>query len=110
MAVMVAKGGRFGDAKASKALAEILVVLFPLNKVELKQRHTSGIIKCPAMSRESSMFSRASFFRSEKGTWDPGNRFVNQGGNCLDLVVPTGKDDWFPQTLKHKTQGRTGVS
>ncbi|OQU96873.1 hypothetical protein CLAIMM_02894 [Cladophialophora immunda] len=39
--------------------------------VELKQRQTSGIMKCPAMSRESRRFSRASFLRSEKGTWDP---------------------------------------
>ena len=71
IAVILAKGGKFGDAKASNALAETLVVRLPRNKVELKQRHISGIMKCPAMSRESRRFSMASFLRSEKGTWDP---------------------------------------
>lgn len=71
MAVIVANGGRFGDANASNALAEILVVRFPRYSVELKHKQTSGIMKCPAMSRESSRFSRASFFRSENGTCDP---------------------------------------
>ena len=45
IAVIVASGGRFGEPNASKALADILVVLFPRNKVELKQRQTSGIMK-----------------------------------------------------------------
>ena len=67
IAVMVAKAGRFGEAKASNALADTLVVLLPLNKVELKHRHTSGIMKWPAMSSESRRFSKASFLRSEKG-------------------------------------------
>ena len=71
IAVILAKGARLGDANASNALADTLVVLLPRNKVELKQRHTSGIIKCPAMSNESSRFSSASFFRSENGTCDP---------------------------------------
>ena len=68
MAVIVAKGGKFGEPKASKALADIFVVLLPLKRVELKHRHTSGIMKWPAMSSESSRFSRASFLRSAKGT------------------------------------------
>ena len=74
IAVIVAKGGRLGEAKASKELAETLVVLLPLNKVELKHRQTSGTMKWPAMSSESSRFSKASVFRSEKGTWDPVKR------------------------------------
>jgi hypothetical protein len=45
IAVIVARGGRFGDPKASKALAEIFVVLFPRKSVELKHKHTSGIMK-----------------------------------------------------------------
>ncbi len=45
IAVIVAKGGRFGEANASNALAETLVVLLPLNNVELKHKHTSGIMK-----------------------------------------------------------------
>jgi hypothetical protein len=68
MAVILAKGERLGESNASNALADIFVVLLPLNKVELKHRQTSGIMKCPAMSKESSRFSRASFFLSEKGT------------------------------------------
>src|SRR5271170_3082880 len=71
MAVIVAKGAKLGEAKASNALADILVVRLPRKRVELKHRHTSGIIKCPAMSKESSRFSSASFLLSEKGTCEP---------------------------------------
>src|SRR2546423_12331783 len=71
IAVIVASGGRFGEPNASNALAEIFVVLFPRNNFELKHRHTSGIMKCPAISREFNRFSNASFLRSKKGVWEP---------------------------------------
>ena len=71
IAVIVARAGMLGEPNASNELAETLVVRLPLNKVELKHKHTSGIMKWPAMSSESSKFSTASFFRSEIGTCDP---------------------------------------
>ena len=64
---MFASGGKLGEAKASKALADTFVARFPRKILELKHRQTSGIMKWPAISMESSKFATASVFRSATG-------------------------------------------
>lgn len=89
------------EALAPGGLTDILVVLLPRKSLELKHRHTSGIMKCPAMSSESNRFSRASFLRSEKGTWDPAAVSL-VSSKPPRIVDYTSKDDWLPQILQHE--------
>lgn len=60
MAEIFARGSKFGEAKAENDDAETLVVRFPRYKAWWKNRHTSGMVKVPAMMREPSKLSTAS--------------------------------------------------
>ena len=93
-----------GEGARDGRLTDILVVLLPRKSFELKQRHTSGIMKCPAMSSESSRFSSASFLRSEKGTWDPAAvSLVCQGTPTRTATIDyTSENDWLSQILQHE--------
>jgi hypothetical protein len=62
--VTFARGSQFGLAKASKEEAETLVVRLPLYSVWWKKRHTSGIIKVPAIIKLPRRLSTASDWRA----------------------------------------------
>jgi len=63
----LARGGRLGDPKASRAEALIFLLLFPRKSLLLKNSVTSGIIKCPAITSAPMKLLRPSFLCSKIG-------------------------------------------
>ena len=61
----------FGELKAIISEVLSLVALFPLRSLFEKKTKTSGILKCPAIRSAPIKLSRASFFNSNKGIYEP---------------------------------------
>jgi hypothetical protein len=68
---MTPNGEKLGVLKAVISTVLSLVTLFPLRSLFAKKTKTSGILKCPATSREPSRLSTASFLSSRRGIYDP---------------------------------------
>lgn len=68
---IIPNGSKFGELKASISLVLSFVVLLPLSILLWKNSNTSGMLKCPAISKDPNKFSTASFLNSSMGIYDP---------------------------------------